>query len=298
MDPILKNFCDNIPRPDYPRPMWKRNEWYTLNGEWEFEFDFGVSGEERGMFENGEFSKTIIVPFCPESKLSGIEYVDFMPAVWYRKKINVEKLDTQRAILHFGAVDYESKVWVNGNLCGIHVGGYCAFEYDITEYLHEGENVVVVMAIDDLRSKRQPVGKQCKTYKSRVCSYTRTTGIWQSVWLEFVSQVYLKSSKMTPHASDGCLDVSICASSVHMEGYSVELTAYYEGREVGRAFSNFVGNHADARLVVDEVHLWGVLDPKLYDLKIDLIKHNCRYGNSSGALCNKLMLLHQGKNCS
>ena len=269
--PVLKNEYANMPRTDYPRPMWMRNEWYSLNGEWEFEFDFGVSGEERKWYENGEFSKKITVPFCPESKLSGIGCVDFMPAVWYRKKINIELLGKHRAILHFGAVDYESKVWVNGHLCGTHKGGYCGFEYDVTDYLCKGENVIVVMAKDDLRSKRQPYGKQCATYHSRACSYTRTTGIWQTVWFEYVPEVYLLSPKITPHAADGVVDLEIRSSCFNMSGYSVKLTAFYDGKEVGTSAARFAGDCASARLSVSEVHLWDILAPELYDLKVELL---------------------------
>ena len=271
MEPILKNAAPNMPRTDYPRPMWTRNEWYCLNGEWEFEFDPGVSGEERRIFENGSFSRTITVPFCPESKLSGIGCTDFMPAVWYRRKINIQKPNGRRAILHFGAVDFLCKVWVNGSMCGAHEGGYCSFEFDITDKLCDGENTIVVMAIDDLRSKRQSFGKQCDTYFSRACSYTRTTGIWQTVWLEYVPEVYLLSQKIIPHAADGAVDLSIKASCCSMKDYSVKLTAFYEGKAVGCASARFVGDVAAVRLFVDEIHLWEVLDPKLYDLKIELI---------------------------
>ncbi len=272
MEPILKNSCSNMPRTDYPSPMWKRSEWYCLNGEWEFEFDFGVSGEARQMHISGDFSRVINVPFCPESALSGIQYVDFIPAVWYRKVVIIECPANRRAILHFGAVDYESKVWVNGKLCGTHKGGYCAFEYDITDSLREGENTIVVMAKDNNRSGRQPFGKQCVEYVSRSCSYTRTTGIWQTVWLDFVPTVYLKSAKMTPHAADGVLEVSLKGSALRMNDYSARLTAYYKGKEVGRKSAHFVGDRASLHLSVEEVHLWNVLAPEIYDLKIELLR--------------------------
>ena len=272
MEAILKNAYPGMPRTDYPRPMWVREEWYSLNGEWEFAFDFGRSGEERDMHRGGEYTHKITVPFCPESELSGIGYRDFMPAVWYRKRISVEKLDGRRAILHFGAVDYESRVWVNGKLAGVHKGGYCAFEYDITELLSEGENTVVVSAQDDNRSWRQPRGKQCLCYKSRVTSYTRTTGIWQTVWLEIVPETYLVCSKMTPHAADGAIDVSVKGSSARMKDHTLKLTARYGGREVGSAEAKFVGDRADARLTVSELHLWEVLAPEIYDLTLELVK--------------------------
>ena len=271
MEPILKNQCSGMPRTDYPRPMWMRNEWYCLNGEWEFEFDFGVSGEAREMYLNGNFNRKINVPFCPESELSGIKYIDFIPAVWYRKNMNIECPADHRAILHFGAVDYESKVWVNGKLCGTHKGGYCAFEYDITDALCNGDNTIVVMAKDDNRSNRQPSGKQCKEYISKACSYTRTTGIWQTVWLEFVPSVYLRSAKMTPHAADGSLEVCLKGSDLCMNNYSARLTAYYKGKEVGRTAARFAGDGAFLYLSVNEIHLWDVLAPEIYDLKIELV---------------------------
>ena len=130
--PVLMNGQENMPRTEYPRPNFYRSEWYCLNGEWEFAYDYGQSGEERGMQTGGEYPLKITVPFCVESKLSGIGNTDFISAVWYRKKIKIESLNGKRALLHFGAVDYHAKVWVNGKFCGEHKGGYTAFTFDIT----------------------------------------------------------------------------------------------------------------------------------------------------------------------
>ena len=159
MEPILKNGYENMPRTDYPRPMWARNEWYCLNGEWDFEIDYSISGEARTLYNDGEFTKKITVPFCPESKLSGIGHIDFMPCVWYRKKVNISCPENKRTILHFGAVDNDTKVWINGKLCGSHYGGYTPFEFDVTDLLNDGENTIVVMAKDDNRSYTQLHGK-------------------------------------------------------------------------------------------------------------------------------------------
>ena len=180
-----------IPRSEYPRPQFVREDWINLNGKWEFAFDFGDSGMDRKMFENGEFSQEITVPFCPESELSGIGYKDFIPAVWYRKMVAVAKKNG-RILLHFGAVDYECHVWVNGQKVGTHRGGYASFTFDITKAAKDGENEIVVCARDDVRSGLQPGGKQSVQHDSNGCDYTRTTGIWQTVWLEFVPQTYLK----------------------------------------------------------------------------------------------------------
>ena len=261
------NFTENMPRTDYPRPQWVRNNWYCLNGEWEFAFDFGKSGEARGMVQNGEYSLSIIVPFCPESKLSGIEYKDFIPAVWYRRTLTLDTLPDGRGILHFGAVDYLCKVWVNGIFCGMHKGGYTSFSFDITDALKEGNNTIVVYAEDDILSNKQPSGKQCLQYHSSGCRYTRTTGIYQTVWIEFVSSRYLETMKITPHAKNGAIEADIILKNA-LPTDRVRLCAYYDKREVGSTTVAVCGQHAVARLQPDEIHLWNVGEPKLYDLTV------------------------------
>ncbi|MBR5295962.1 MAG: beta-galactosidase, partial [Clostridia bacterium] len=140
----LLNPDETMPRSEYPRPQWVRDSWWCLNGKWDFAFDFSSSGEARGMHKDGEFPLSILVPFCPESRLSGIEYIDFITAAWYRKTVCLPTLPAGRVILHFGAVDYKTKVWVNSKLCGTHQGGFTSFEMDITEALVEGENTIIV----------------------------------------------------------------------------------------------------------------------------------------------------------
>lgn len=267
--PVIVNPAENMPRCDYPRPQWQRNEWYCLNGEWEFSFDYGKSGEARGMVLGGEYPLKINVPFCPESKLSGIEHTDFISAVWYRRTLNLEKLPEGRAILHFGAVDYFCKVWINGTFVGSHKGGYTAFEMDITRALKCGENLITVFAEDDLLSNKQTSGKQCLQYHSCGCRYTRTTGIYQTVWLEFVPESYLQKARITPRACDGAIDVQITVPHSNT-GDFVKLTAYYNDRCVGSGEAEISYDKASLRLSVDEVHLWYPLKPELYDLKVEL----------------------------
>ena len=177
-----------IYRTEHPNPQFERKNWRCLNGVWDFEFDQGVSGEARGLHRpDSEYSLKINVPFCPESALSGIGNTDFINSVWYKRTVDISKDDLKgRVLLRFGAVDYEATVFVNGNEAFSHRGGYVGFSGDITDFLTEGENVITVRAIDDTRDRMIPSGKQCRWYRSSGCSYTRTTGIWQSVWLEFV----------------------------------------------------------------------------------------------------------------
>lgn len=268
-DTMLQN--QSIPRAEYPRPQWERENWLCLNGTWDFAFDFGASGEARGMVQDGEYPLQIVVPFCPESKLSGIGYTDFIPAVWYRRTLTLTEKPSGRAILHFGAVDFLCKVWVNGVLCKAHAGGYTAFETDITDALQAGENTIVVYAKDDQLSGRQACGKQSDSYRSGGCSYTRTTGIYQTVWLEFVPQSYLARAQMTPHAADGTLDIRVSVIGANA-GDRVRLAASYHGKTVGTADAEVINGQASMQLRVDEVHLWDVGAPELYDLEVELVR--------------------------
>ncbi|MBO4354327.1 MAG: beta-galactosidase, partial [Clostridia bacterium] len=175
-----------ISRREHPKPQFVRDDWQNLNGKWLFSIDGGKSGAARGMHlpeGKKEFDKTINVPFAPESVLSGVNIKDFMECVWYRRTFDLDEING-RVILHFGACDYKTTVWINGIDAGYHIGGYVSFSFDITEYVKVGENLLVVRAEDYQRTGRQPSGKQCYAYNSERCSYTRTTGIWQTVWLE------------------------------------------------------------------------------------------------------------------
>ncbi len=188
-------------REEHPNPQFYRKEWKNLNGEW----DFGVSGKERKLYENDKFSKKITVPFCPESKLSNIEYKDFMNCVWYMRKFDVLERwkTTGRVFIHFGAVDYKATVYINKKEVGIHVGGYTSFKFDITDYINSGTNVVCLCAEDNNRQGFQPCGKQANKYASSGCDYTRTTGIWQTVWLEHTPNNYIENFRFYPDVKNG-----------------------------------------------------------------------------------------------
>ncbi len=254
----------NIPRHEHPNPQFERKCWTNLNGEWDFEFDFGNSKFESGILAKEAWDKKIVVPFCPESKLSGIEYTDFIPAVWYRKNINITAENLEgKVILHFGAVDYEAKIYVNGKKAGTHKGGYASFSLDITEFLTVGENTVIVNAVDDVRDPLVPRGKQSQELKSHGCDYTRTTGIWQTVWLEFVPVNYIKSFRLYPDADNGTLGINAV-----LEGKGeFTATAYYEGKEVGSFTKKAVGQ-VSGEIKLSEKYLWEVGCGRLYDLKL------------------------------
>lgn len=263
----------NIPRPEYPRPQFVRNEWINLNGKWDFEIDYGKSGIERRFYENGVYTKKILVPFCPESKLSGIENKDFMAAVWYRREFEVpEEWLTKRVLINFGAVDYSTECWINGMSVGKHKGGYSSFTFDITKAVKKGLNTIVVYAEDDVRSGCQPRGKQSSLYYSHGCDYTRSTGIWQTVWLEAVSLEYIKGLKYIPDPDNGCLHLEASVIGDTSE-CTIKAAASYNGRVVGEAQA-VVGNRANFTIKLSEIHLWEPGKPELYDLKLVLSKND------------------------
>ena len=290
-----------IPRPEYPRPQFVRDTWMNLNGQWEFLFDFGNSGIDRQLWNEAALTDamadspmptSITVPFCPESRLSGIGYTDWIAAVWYRRRFLLNEAQTAgRVLLHFGAVDYHCVIWINGEKAGEHTGGYASFALDITALAHPGENTVVVYAEDNNRSGIQPCGKQARLYNSNGCDYTRTTGIWQTVWLEFTPKEALTQIRITP-------DTATAKAIIDVEtvgGHSIQAVAYYNEKEVGHADVALTGNRAHLELKLSELHLWDAGQPELYDLTVSLDTGDTvrsYFGMRSVALSDKALLLN------
>ena len=251
-------------RGEHPNPQMERTDWLNLNGPWDFILDFGASGIDREYYKAAEWNRQIQVPFCMESKLSGIGYLDFVPMVWYRKKVTLtaEQL-AGNVLLHFGAVDYECKVWINGIEAGTHKGGYTSFALNITKYVHTGENEITVCAKDDNRSGKQPRGKQSENFHSQGCDYTRTTGIWQTVWLEFVPTAYIKQVEYYPDIHGRQLVIKAVTEG---KG-SFTARACYKGRCCGEA-SAYSSGALQMVLPLDELHLWEIGNGRLYDLEL------------------------------
>ena len=253
----------NIPRAEHPNPQWERKTWKNLNGPWEFEFDFGCSAVERRLWEKKRFDREILVPFCPESRLSGIGYTDFISGVAYRRNFELSQEELSgRVLLHFGAVDYEASVYVNGTLVGSHKGGYTSFCFDITKHVAPGPNTLFVAVKDDVRSGLQPKGKQAHLYASSGCDYTRTTGIWQTVWLEFVPERHIQSAKYYPDPANGKVTVT---GLVQGQG-TLQLTALWEDKPVGEAALSVEDGFFTVQLDLSETHLWEPGKGGLYTL--------------------------------
>ncbi|WP_299093997.1 glycoside hydrolase family 2 protein [uncultured Metabacillus sp.] len=271
-----------IYRQEYPRPQLVRKEWVNLNGMWDFAFDDQNIGlEEKWFKKTQEFNESINVPFAYQTKLSSIEDSSFHDVVWYRRTFEVPKgWEGKRTILHFGAVDYRAWVYVNEQLVGFHEGGHVSFSFDITNYLTGGTETVVVRVEDPSTDETIPRGKQYWVEKSDSIWYTRTTGIWQTVWMEPVSPSYLSKVRFTPDVDNGEIKIDF------------EVTGDYQGKraEIEIRFKNEV----IARDIIDvhecytkrAIHLynrqifrtgfhhdgwnWTPENPNLFDVKLIL----------------------------
>ena len=258
------------PRAEHPRPQFQRDAWMNLNGTWDFAIDFGQSGEAKGWPETPVgLDRVITVPFCPEASLSGIQHTDFMPCVWYHRTLAIpDEWAGKRVLLHFGAVDYHCKAWVNGQLVGQHYGGSSSFAFDITHALGARENHLVVCANDDTRSREQPSGKQCSTLYSRGCFYTRTTGIWQTVWLEAVPESRIDAVRIVPDLdSNRFVLTPTFTNARHGHTFRAVLG---NGDEVVAVSTMPAASGAAMSLHVKDPILWSPSHPHLYDLRFEL----------------------------
>ena len=264
---------NNIPRNEHPRPDRYRDSWLCLNGEWDFEIDNAKVGTEKKFFERTSLDGKITVPFCPESALSGVKNTDLMNAVWYRRDLCIPAdWAGKRIIFHIDACDYETTVYVNGSKVGTHRGGYTSFAFDITDYLCESRNYVTICAVDDILSNRQLSGKQSHQPESYGCFYTRTTGIWQTVWLEAVEPAHVVAYKTFANISAPSVSLEVLMSEASVDG-ELNVKAYYNGMLMGEATSPVNSTSTTVNISLAEKHLWECGNGRLYDLKFSLTKN-------------------------
>lgn len=251
-------------RCEHPKPQFQRAHWLNLNGEWQFETDRGNSGRERKLYEDSvTLSGKINVPFCPQCKLSGVEDKDFMSAVWYKRTVDLTEEQTSgQVILHFGAVDYKASVYVNGVYCGGHKGGYVSFKLDVTDKVHAGTNTICLLAEDNERDRLIPRGKQSEEYYSHGCDYTRTTGIWQTVWMEFHPSIHIEKVKYLTDVEAGTLTIiaDLCGAAV------MTASAFFDGTPCGTASAASQGGQVILTVNLTEKHLWEIGKGGLYEL--------------------------------
>ncbi|MBN1372138.1 MAG: hypothetical protein JW987_09355 [Anaerolineaceae bacterium] len=273
----------NIPRPEYPRPQFVRADWLNLNGTWQFEFDPEDKGLESGLRER-PLNGTIEVPFAPESTLSGIGDVDFHDAVWYRREVQIPAEWAERKVmLHFQAVDYDTSVWANGQEVARHRGGFTPFTADLSGVAKPGESVTLVVRARDYHDRAMPSGKQSRIFENVGCMYTRTTGIWQTVWLEPVPETHFLRPRITPDVANSRFHLELPISGSRA-GYTVRAVLADNRGQVARvslpADLDFVPA-LELAIPASRVHLWEPGNPHLYNLTLELV-------NSTGQVTDRM----------
>ena len=262
-----------IPRSEYPRPQFVREDWLCLNGEWQFEIDQGDSGLDRGLLQR-ELNERIVVPFCPESELSGIGNHDFLEAVWYRRELSIPAAWAgRRVLLHFQAVDYDATVWVEGVEVGRHRGGFSPFSCDLQGVAAPGDTVTLVVRARDTHRGAQPRGKQATAFGPQGAIYVRTTGIWQSVWLEPVPETALRRPRLTPDLANSLirLEQPISGNRPGLRLRAVLRDDEGAVCEAECAADLDLAPRLDLPIPAGRRRLWAPGDPQLYDVDIQLL---------------------------
>ncbi|MFP4216142.1 MAG: glycoside hydrolase family 2 protein [Phycisphaerae bacterium] len=262
-----------IPRPLHPTPQWVRTHWLNCNGRWSFETDPGDSGLERGLLDT-PLAGEITVPFCPESELSGVGNTDFLTAVWYRREITVpaDWPDEGRLLLHFQAIDYDATIWIAGREVARHRGGFTPITIDLGDRFAPGETFTVTVRARDDHRQIKPQGKQSREYHNHGCHYTRTTGIWQTVWLERTGRSYLDRPVITPDLPNGRFIVQAPVKGP-AAGTAVRVALRDDDGEIVSAGSaaSAMGTLLVLDIPEERLRAWSIDDPHLYGLTFQLL---------------------------
>lgn len=267
------NFLLAIPRAEYPRPQFERADWVNLNGEWSYSFDFSGSGLERELYKSTGFDDKITVPFCPESELSGVGYKDFINYFWYHRTIDIpQNWSGKNILLNFGAVYYKAEIYVDGVIAARHFGGTSSFSVDITSLVKPGERHNLVVYVEsDVRGAQQPAGKQNLQFASYACNYTRTTGIWQTVWMEAVHPEGLQSVQVITDIDQK--QVVVRPRFYKELGGKLKVSLKENGKVVAQQ-TIMANAHSTAVLPVKNMKTWSPESPFLYDVEYQVIDKN------------------------
>lgn len=250
---------------EYPRPIMERSEWKNLNGLWNYAI------LDKGAQTPTNFDGQILVPFAVESALSGVgKTVTPNQELWYQRTFDIPKTWAgKRILLHFGAVDWKTDVWVNGMNVGGHVGGYQPFSFDITDALKAGNNELTLRVWDPTDKGYQPHGKQVAEPNS--IWYTAVTGIWQTVWLEPVNEVHIAALKTTPDIDARQLSIEVLTDEASTRGLQVEATVFDGNRQVAK--SGAINGQPIMVQMPADMKLWTPDTPNLYTVKVRLLKN-------------------------
>ncbi|MBV9125820.1 MAG: glycoside hydrolase family 2, partial [Planctomycetes bacterium] len=249
-------------RHGYPRPQLEREHWESLNGPWDFALD---SGAAWTCPEQVDWKGQIQVPFSPETPTSGVEDTGFFRACWYRRELVAPALAPgQRLVLHFGAVDHAATVWVNGSVAARHEGGYTPFQVDITDFLREDDpQVLVVRAEDDPHDLAQPRGKQDWLREPHSIWYPRTTGIWQTVWLEVLGPTSIRSLRWTPSVERWDIGLEVRLQGERRDGLRLQVKLQAGGKVLAEDTYSVRGEEVQRRIALP--------DPGIEDARQELL---------------------------
>jgi beta-galactosidase/beta-glucuronidase len=260
----------DIPRPEFPEPQFERSSWLSLNGTWDFLFDDQDQGLNHNWQKRARYDRAIVVPYCFESKLGGIGDTTFHPIMWYRRTFEIPKTWAGKHVLmHFGAVDYRARVWVNGNYLGSHEGGGVPFSFDITADLQNGTNSVVLRAEDPSTDKSIPRGKQYWEPKSKSIFYTRTSGIWQPVWLEATGEHHLEYVHVLA-GENGTAEFHGLLDAIPRDALTLSIDILDGSRVAGHLETTTKEDRVDAKLAISSPKLWLPESPNLYTVRYKL----------------------------
>ncbi len=266
----------------YPRPQLVRNNWMSLNGEWNFLFDFNNEGEINKWY-NKFPSQNILkinVPFTYETKLSGIEKQESCNNVWYQRNFTVECHDGFKPILNFEGVDYICKVWINGIFVGTHKGAYTSFSFDIGKYINYSEENSIVVKVEDSFDCSQPRGKQRWRDENFGCWYVQTTGIWKTVWLEYVTDTYIENVKLTPNIDTREIEIECNILGDIKSNLKLSVHITFNEKDIVKQTINVDKDKLAFKLNLAtssdpwSLNLWYPQSPNLYDIKFTLLDDN------------------------
>lgn len=272
-------------RKEYPRPQFVRDDWFNLNGTWDFAFDDLDKGMNEKWYLGKEenFDKEIQVPFVYQTKMSEIDSQENHEIVWYKKTFKIpENFNKEKIILHFGAVDYITKVFVNGMFVGKHVGGHTPFDFDITSFLskEQSEQTIVVRVFDPRYDERIPRGKQTWKEEPESIWYTNSTGIWQSVWLENISHANIDTIYFTPDIDDGSVLMTVNLNN-YQENHYCFYDIKFNGDSIATGKWNVYSEFNEIKVQLNQQNIcrtgfhgggwyWSPEHPNLFDVTLKL----------------------------